>query len=468
MKDILKFIKSTAAYLAGSVLTKAASFFMLPIYTKYLSPADYGAYDLYIAYITFLASILFLDIWGGIMRFMFDYKTDEEKSQPIFVGMTIFVFSSIPYIILVFILGNVLDVPYIGLLLLYGLLTNFCSVIGYVARALEKNKIFALGGFAGSLTNICCNILFVAILRYGYEYLYVSYCIGMLVNVLIIGYNIHFIKLLKRGCFDKQLFLDMLRFSAPLSLNSAAYWFLANYNKVVINNRLSTAENGLYAIANKFGLIVNLITSCFQMAWQELTFSKADKTRAEMDSFYTKAVNEYIRFLTIGTILVLPLVKIVFPYFIDPSYYDAEVLVPLALIASLLTCISSFLASILSTIKKNRMIFTTTLTGSIVNIVAINLLIGSLATQAASIALSLGYLAIVWRRLSLVKKYITIRLNSKIMIGCTLIMAVACVIYFSQSDLVNAVFMLVVCCGAIFVYREMILNLVRALGKHAN
>ena len=78
MQDLIRFVRTTGIYLVGNVLIKIISFLLLPIYTKYLPPASYGTYDLNTAYITFLSSILFLDIWGGILRFMFDYKKEAE------------------------------------------------------------------------------------------------------------------------------------------------------------------------------------------------------------------------------------------------------------------------------------------------------------------------------------------------------------------------------------------------------
>ena len=35
-------------YTVGSVLTRGVAIFLLPIYTKYLSPAEYGIIDLFV------------------------------------------------------------------------------------------------------------------------------------------------------------------------------------------------------------------------------------------------------------------------------------------------------------------------------------------------------------------------------------------------------------------------------------
>ena len=45
MKDLWRFIKSSGIYFVGTVLTKLISFLLLPLYTSYISPADYGTYD---------------------------------------------------------------------------------------------------------------------------------------------------------------------------------------------------------------------------------------------------------------------------------------------------------------------------------------------------------------------------------------------------------------------------------------
>ena len=74
MKNFWKFVKTSGIYFVGTVLQKLITFFLLPIYTAYISPKDMGTYDAAIAYITFLCSVLFLDIWSGIMRFTFEYE----------------------------------------------------------------------------------------------------------------------------------------------------------------------------------------------------------------------------------------------------------------------------------------------------------------------------------------------------------------------------------------------------------
>lgn len=465
MKDLKKFIKSSGVYLLGNVLTKAISFLLLPMYTKYLSPADYGTYDLNIAYITFLSSILFLDIWAGIMRYMFDYKTENEKSQPIVAGMIIFSISTFVYTIFVFVFGKSMSIPFLWLLFLYGLITNLNQVVGFVARAKGKNYIYSIGGLVGSAVSIIFNIIFIAVLKLSYEYLYVAYIIGTFINMILVGTSIHFVDELNKKYFNKKLIIEMLVYAAPLSINSAAYWFLSNYNKVVISNELSSVDNGLYAVSNKFSNIIQLFTQCFQMAWQELTFSKAGSTREEMNEFYTVAVNEYIKFLSLGTIVLIPIIKIIFPIMIDSSYDKAINIVPFSLIATLFSCISSFLGSIINTLKINKYIFTTTVFGTIVNIVLINILIKPIGLQAASISLACGYLIIVVRRVMLLNNYVKIKIDYLLILYISIMGGISGLCYVYGSNFLNGIVFWTICFLSALIYRDKIHLLINRISR---
>ncbi|MBU5485764.1 polysaccharide biosynthesis C-terminal domain-containing protein [Clostridium sp. MSJ-11] len=458
MNGLGKFIKSTGIYLLGSVLTKVTSFLMLPLYTKYLTPTEYGNFDLYTAYITFLCSILFLDIWGGVMRFMFDYKTNEEKAKPVTIGLFIFTSSSIVYALAVILFGTVMNIPFKGLLLLYGLTMNMVQFVGYIARAQGKNIGYALGGLVGTIISILLNILFIAVLKRGYQYLYIAYCIGNIVNILIVGSDAKIFDLIIFRNFDKVLLREMLRFSLPLSINSAAYWFLTSYNRVVISNQLSTADNGLYAIANKFGSMVNLFTQCFQMAWQELSFSKAGSNKKEMDKFYTTAFNEYLRLMWIGTLIIISCVKVIFPIMIGSEFELAEPIVPGALLATFFTCISSFLGSIMTTIKKNDVLFFSTGIGAIVNVILINFLIKMYGIHAANIALSCGFACVCIARVLLLKKYLDIKLKYRWVVLLILGTCIVFIVYLNASRFINAILGIVIITIAFFIYRKQIYN----------
>lgn len=458
MNDIKKFAKSSGVYFFGNILMKIITFFMLPLYTKYINPSDYGTYDLYIAYVTFLCSVLFLDIWSAIMRYMF--ADNKNKEKPLNSGIIIFIISSLLYTILVFIIGNIMNAPYLILIYLYGILMNVQNLFGYIARGYQKNTLYAFSGIIGTLITVICNIVLIVLLHFDYSSLYISSCIGFFINSLIIFFGSKLYQKFNKKYFDKDLFIDIFKYSLPLCLNSVAYWFLTSYNKVVISNKLSSYDNGLYAIAGKFSVMLTLVTSCFQMAWQELSFSKANMQKEELGDFYTKAIDLYFKFLFIGMMLLLPVIYIIFPYMTDSSYSAACNLVPTYLLATIFSILSTFLGSIFGTIKETKKIFTTTVWGSIINVLAINILVRYIGVNAASISLFLGFFVTVIMRIRLLKKFMPLHVNLKKIIIYFILITISMLAFYSNNLIINILNLLLMIIISLYIMKEEVMLII--------
>jgi len=71
-------------YLLGSLLARAVSFIMLPIYTRNLTPADYGVIELLSMIIDLVGLLLSLRIGQSIYRYYFKYEDEAERKQVLF------------------------------------------------------------------------------------------------------------------------------------------------------------------------------------------------------------------------------------------------------------------------------------------------------------------------------------------------------------------------------------------------
>lgn len=61
--------KNTAIFALGNIGTKAISFFMVPLYTQWLVPSDYGVVDLIATVAFVLMPVFTLNIGESVMRF---------------------------------------------------------------------------------------------------------------------------------------------------------------------------------------------------------------------------------------------------------------------------------------------------------------------------------------------------------------------------------------------------------------
>ena len=109
--DAKKAVSHAGIYALGNILRNAVSFIMLPIYTRYLTPADYGVIELLSMLIDFVSIIFGMRLGEAIFRFYSTTTSDRDQktviSTSIFlsvllngVGMILVVLFSKPWRIL--------------------------------------------------------------------------------------------------------------------------------------------------------------------------------------------------------------------------------------------------------------------------------------------------------------------------------------------------------------------------------
>lgn len=403
MNEIKKLIKSTGIYFLGTIGTKLVSFLLLPLYTAYIAPEAYGRYDLNINYATLFASFFFLDIWTGIMKFFFEQESDREKQNVVCSGTVIFLGSSMLYLAAMILFGIWNGMEYLPGVIAYGFFMVLQSLYGYLARAYGHNALFATSGIVATLVNALLNVFLIVVVRMDYRALYISYAGGILVQCVMLERRVTLLRAFRGHCMTKEMIRQLFRFSLPLCVNSLCYWLLTGYNRIILTNRLGETANGYYAIAAKFGGTLLIVSSCFSMAWQELAYGKYSRDQ-DTGRFYEAATENCIQALLYGFCGLIPAISVVFPFLVDASYEGARNLVPLSMAATLAGILYTFLGNIISTYKRNDLMFVSTLAACVVNIVSMQVFVGVLGIQAANLSLLLGYLVSDWMRMRTIRR----------------------------------------------------------------
>lgn len=438
MNQIKKIIKSSLTYFLGNVSSNLVSFFLLPIYTTFLTAAEYGAYDITRTYITFFSSIIFMQIPTVILRYMYDY---DDKSKPITNAFLILLSSTVLSFSTVFLICIFFDIKYSFLIAFFSLTESYSGYYGYVARGLGYNKLFAFSGFLSTVINAIVNILLIICFGFDYSSLFISYIMGTIVQCVLIEIKVHPNKYFKKEKIEIDLIKDMLKFALPFSLNICAYWFLNSYSRIIISSQLGVTQNGIYAVATKFTVALNLVSSCIILAWQELSFKVGAemKEREQISSYYTKANMFYMIIMTLCTILIIPAVKIIFPFMVNGEFLNGEKILPIAILTTLLNIYSSFLTSVFSSIKKNNALFLSTIIGAIINIILAHILITKYQLVGVTIANLLGFLVNVIMRLAILNKLIKLKINIKILVFSLITIILSLIIFYYFNIFTNLI-----------------------------
>src|SRR5436190_9884332 len=68
-----------AAYTASSIGSKLIAVFLLPLYTRYLTPSDYGAVEVMIASVVAASIVIRFGMIEAILRFYYREDTDRRE-----------------------------------------------------------------------------------------------------------------------------------------------------------------------------------------------------------------------------------------------------------------------------------------------------------------------------------------------------------------------------------------------------
>ena len=437
---ILHFLKSTGLLFIGVVLPKVVVFLLLSFNTAHIGTADYGYYDLSINVSTLLSYLIFFDIWITTMRFLCEPEYSGKADSVIRSGNRIFLLSSSIFVIAGTIFCAIVRPTYGADVLLMSILQNLSNMYTFSARGLGKDRDFAISGVLGS---IALGILNYALIKYaGWDFkaLYWSAIAGYLVQCLYLEIKCGYLHTVLGSKPERTVTKKMFRFTLPMGIGALAFWVLNSFDKIVLTYVLNLEAGGIYAVAEKLAGMITFAVQCFTYAWQDIAF------RHESDdegSFYSLATGLYMIFLSAGISMILPGIRIIFPFFIGEAFSGASLIIPVAIIAAAISGLSLFLNNIFYAIHETNASTKLSLVSCIFNLVICYPCIKYFGMAGASIAIICSFfLDSVLKGWNLRKK-IRYRILWPALAASVMLIAISCIVYFKGSVLVNCLWLLI-------------------------
>lgn len=420
--------KRIVIYGLGTFFSKILVFLMVPIYTRVFSPADYGYYDVLLSDMQMLVSICFVEIWSGIIRFMFE---DKDPYKPIKTFLSMLPVLMIIYSIAVWGLSFFIELKYPFAIVTYGISYLLFNVSNSICRGLNRNIEYVLSGIISTLVSCGLSIWGTVIMHKGINILFYSQIIGFFCAIGFIEYRTkaYSTAIGKRICLLD--FKNIITYCFPLMLNSFSFLFLGTYNKNMVINKLGETASGYYAFSLKFSAIISILISVYTLAWQEEAFINANKNdKGKLYSFY---INAFIRFVGLAIPGYIVLTYFVAPFVGGNEFLYASKYIPLAVLSAFLAELSGILSVIIAVNKKTVQTLLSTIIGATINVIVLILLINIIGVNASNIALCCGFAAAALCRYIFSKKMAELKLEWHWLILLGGEMVVLCIIYFKNN-----------------------------------
>lgn len=330
--------KHSLIYGLGMVLTRAVSFFMLPIYTRYLTPADYGIMALIEMTLDFIAILAGARLALGIFRFY--HKEDDEEARRE-IASTAFLLMGALYAlvgILVFAGAPLLSEVLFGsgvhtFLVRVAAADLFASSLLIVPLALaqvkDRSTFFVGATLARLFLVIILNLVCLIVLEMGVLGVFVA---GLIANAIVgTVLSIWLISISGTGISQSRV-TDLLRYGVPLIISSIGTFLATFSDRYFLQAAADEAAVGLYSLAYQFGfLLVTVGVIPMDKVWGPKRFKVATEENGdELLSHGFLIMNVLMFTAAVGISLY---VSDVLRVMATPDFYPASQYVSVILIA---------------------------------------------------------------------------------------------------------------------------------------
>lgn len=386
------------------------SFIMLPLYTHWLSPSEYGKGDLIQTYATIFMCFITCCIAQSIFIFPKNCTDVEKKSY--YSSGWMFVFIAISLAAVFFLLFQIYTrkFGYTGTLvehlwLVYGLMcSNFIQeYTQQFTRSIDKMSVYSITGVIQSVLVAITSIIFIP--SYGLG--------GYILSLMISSISVSIYSFLASksynyfsfSSFDGVYLKELLFYGIPLIPNTVMWWLVNGFNRPIIEEYLGLSAVGLFAIANRFPGIITNVSTIFTSAWGISMLEEFGKPG------FTVFFNRNFKFIFVILVILSSIVSIfseqIISFFTADSYITAWKILPILVLGALFSSMSALVGGIFMALKNSKYFFLSSIAGGASSIILTFLFVKMMGLQGAAWATALSFLVILIFRLKFAWKYIS-------------------------------------------------------------
>jgi O-antigen/teichoic acid export membrane protein len=274
-------LKQLLTYGIGSVAQSALGFLLLPLYIQLLSPAEYGVITVLLTLNNLIGLVAGAGVLSGLSRLFYelDVSNRRELSGTIIIWM---ITSSLGLALIINVISNSLSF----LLFNSNSFKNEIQIASYLIFLIpfqaSLNNIMRLerhaGGFIavsliGFLSDFLLKFFLIGWAGQGVDGYLISSVISqvfmILGSIFVLRHDVIFM-------FRYKMLLNALTLGFPYIFSGLAMWVLEISDRLILNAYLGADAVGIYALANKFANIFNiLLLGPITLFWTPFIFSYA-------------------------------------------------------------------------------------------------------------------------------------------------------------------------------------------------
>lgn len=275
-----KALRSGIGYTIGNVLIKGINFLTLPIFSRLLSPEEFGVYNIFVSYDAIMFVIMGLALHASIQSANLEFRGQINRYTSsislIYVGNAV-VFLGI---VALFYrqLSNLLDLPPVAVVLLVLCSFSNALITLYNTRvSLDyAYKKYLLVSACSSVSNVGLSLLLILTVFRDQRAL--GRMIGSVVPLFIIAVIILLSFFRKeRPRPNREYWRFGTQYSLPIIPHGISQVLLNQFGRIMIRNMEGDGPAGIYSLAGNIKLILTIITDSIATAWTTWFYARMDE-----------------------------------------------------------------------------------------------------------------------------------------------------------------------------------------------
>jgi O-antigen/teichoic acid export membrane protein len=343
--QLLELSRHSAIYGIGGLVSRFLAILMLPLYTSYVLPGDYGRIELLMSVMAVAVVVIRGGANFGFIRFYFLEKDPEYRRRLV---RTIFWaqmgYSTLALLLSVLFAAQIASIlglnpgPHsrlqgsgtslvIATAVLLWVSTNYAQMTN-LFRAEQRSVAFSIATLMNIAITVPLTVILVVVYKQGPLGIIVGNLSGTLVVfIALLGYRREQLGLQ----FDRKLLRAVKKFGLPLMAAALAMWVTNFGDRFMLSKLLHgpyrLTELGQYSLAYKISSAMVLLFTAFQVAWPAFAYSIEDEDEARRAYSY---VLTYLMFIAAWTAVGLSLLApwIVHVLAKKPGYWPAASAIP--------------------------------------------------------------------------------------------------------------------------------------------
>lgn len=333
--DLRRVLSASGIYALAALGQRAVSFLLLPVYTRFLDPAEYGALELLTTFSFVLFGLLMLGLPSAVTKvYHRDCEGGEEQSRLLATALAI----ELPVLLvgggLVVTVAErvgrlLIEEPGSGylihLVVATGVLSSLVAVVLASFRAQERAVAFSLLTLVQFAAAMLLNVLFVVVYHLGVAGVLWG---NLLSNLLALPLALAVAFRGDRLGLSRRLVRPLLSFGLLLIPVVLFGWVIDLSDRWVLRLFRDLDEVAVYGVGYKIGMVLQVaLVWPFQLAWPAVSFSISHQPGHK--ATYARVTTYFTLLLTLGVLGLALLSRSALTAIAGEAYREAHRVVPL-------------------------------------------------------------------------------------------------------------------------------------------